>query len=140
MARSTLSRRSLTIQQVFLLLAFLNGIVLATLVNSAWRLLKDPGSGVDHAYTTFFLAGLLVVGVGISSLIVSQRVVAPLRGLVRESHAISTDESIHQEQLAVRGTDEIARLADAFNGVLRRQRQAIDQLDSANQRLREVNK
>ena len=33
-----------------------------------------------------------------------------------------------------------ARLADAFNGVLARQRQAIAQLDTANQRLREVNK
>ena len=118
----------------------LNGIVLATLVFSAWRLLNEPWSGVDHAYTTFFLAGLLVVGVAISSLIVSQRVVRPLRRLVRESHTIATDDSASQEQLLVRGSDEIARLADAFNGVLARQRQAIAQLDTANQRLREVNK
>ena len=140
MARSNSSRRALSIQQVFLLLAVLNGIVLATLVYSAWRLLNEPWSGVDHAYTTFFLAGLLVVGVAISSLIVSQRVVRPLRRLVRESHTIATDDSASQEQLLVRGSDEIARLADAFNGVLARQRQAIVQLDTANQRLREVNK
>ncbi|MFM7314464.1 MAG: SpoIIE family protein phosphatase [Cyanobium sp.] len=140
MARSTLSRRSLSIQQVFLLLACLNGVVLATLVFSAWRLLKEPWLGEDHAYTTFFLAGLLVVGVAISSLIVSQRVVLPLRRLVRQSHAIATDQASHQEQLPVRGSDEIARLADAFNGVLSRQRHAIHQLDDANQRLREVNK
>ena len=140
MARSNSSRRALSIQQVFLLLAVLNGIVLATLVFSAWRLLNEPWSGVDHAYTTFFLAGLLVVGVAISSLIVSQRVVRPLRRLVRESHTIATDDSASQEQLLVRGSDEIARLADAFNGVLARQRQAIVQLDTANQRLREVNK
>jgi serine phosphatase RsbU (regulator of sigma subunit) len=38
------------------------------------------------------------------------------------------------------GTDEVARLADAFNGVLHRQRQAFEQLDLANQRLRDVNK
>ena len=140
MARSNSRRRALSIQQVFLLLAVLNGIVLATLVYSAWRLLKEPWSGADHAYTTFFLAGLLVVGVAISSLIVSQRVVRPLRRLVRESHTIATDDSVSQEKLLVHGTDEIARLADAFNGVLERQRQAIVQLDNANQRLREVNK
>ena len=140
MARSNSRRRALSIQQVFLLLAVLNGFVLATLVYSAWRLLNEPWSGADHAYTTFFLAGLLVVGVGISSLIVSQRVVRPLRRLVRESHTIATDDSASQEQLVVRGSDEIARLADAFNGVLQRQRQAIVQLDNANQRLREVNK
>ena len=140
MARSNSTRRVLSIQQVFLLLAVLNGIVLATLVFSAWRLLNEPWSGVDHAYTTFFLAGLLVVGVAISSLIVSKRVVRPLRRLVRESHTIATDDSASQEQLLVRGSDEIARLADAFNGVLARQRQAIAQLDTANQRLREVNK
>ena len=140
MAHGSQRRRALSIQQVFLLLAVLNGFVLATLVHSAWRLLKEPWSGTDHAYTTFFLAGLLVVGVGISSLIVSERVVRPLRRLVRESHSIAIDDDASQEQLLVRGTDEIARLADAFNGVLQRQRQAIRELDRANTRLRQVNK
>ena len=140
MARSNSGRRTLSIQQVFLLLAVLNGIVLATLVSSAWRLLMEPWSGTAHAYTTFFLAGLLVVGVGISSMIVSRRVVLPLRRLVREAQTIATDDAHSQERLLVRGSDEIARLADAFNGVLERQREAILQLDNANQRLREVNK
>ena len=140
MATSPLRRRALSIQQVFLLLACLNGIVLAAMVWSAWRLLKEPWSGTDHAYTTFSLAGVLVLGVGVSSLIVSQRVVRPLKRLVRESHAIATDQTSQQEQLVVQGNDEIARLADAFNGVLHRQHQAIRQLDHANQRLREVNK
>ena len=140
MARSTSKRRTLSIQQVFLLLAVLNGLVLATLLHSAWRLLQEPWSSADHAYTTMFLAGLLVVGVGISYLIVSQRVIRPLGRLVRQSHAIAVADGPSEEILAVRGTDEIAKLADAFNGVLQHQRQAISQLDLANTRLREINK
>ena len=42
--------------------------------------------------------------------------------------------------LRISGTDEIARLGEAFNGVLVRQRQAFAQLDSTNRRLRDVNK
>ena len=140
MARSTQQRRALSIQQIFLLLAVLNGIVLATLLFSSWRLLQETASGRDHALTTIFLAGLLVVGVGISYLIVSQRVIRPLGRLVRQSHAIAVDEGPGAELLKVSGSDEIARLADAFNGVLRRQRQTIIQLDDTNQRLRDVNK
>jgi serine phosphatase RsbU (regulator of sigma subunit) len=140
MARSTPRRRALSIQQIFLLLGSLNGIVLATLLVTSWRLLQETGSVRDHASITLFLGGLLVINLAISSVIVSQRVIRPLRRLVRESHAIAVDEGTDGSLLCVVGTDEVARLADAFNGVLHRQRQAFEQLDLANQRLRDVNK
>jgi serine phosphatase RsbU (regulator of sigma subunit) len=140
MARSTPRRRALSIQQIFLLLGSLNGIVLATLLVTSWRLLQETGSVRDHASITLFLGGLLVINLAISSVIVSQRVIRPLRRLVRESHAIAVDEGTDGALLRVVGTDEVARLADAFNGVLHRQRQAFEQLDLANQRLRDVNK
>ena len=140
MARSTPRRRALSIQQIFLLLGSLNGIVLATLLVTSWRLLQVAGSVRDHASITLFLGGLLVINLAISSVIVSQRVIRPLRRLVRESHAIAVDEGTDGSLLRVVGTDEVARLADAFNGVLHRQRQAFEQLDLANQRLRDVNK
>lgn len=140
MARSTPRRRALSIQQIFLLLGSLNGIVLATLLVTSWRLLQETGSVRDHASITLFLGGLLVINLAISSVIVSQRVIRPLRRLVRESHAIAVEEGTDGSLLRVVGTDEVARLADAFNGVLHRQRQAFEQLDLANQRLRDVNK
>jgi serine phosphatase RsbU (regulator of sigma subunit) len=140
MARSTPRRRALSIQQIFLLLGSLNGIVLATLLVTSWRLLQEAGSVRDHASITLFLGGLLVINLAISSVIVSQRVIRPLRRLVRESHAIAVEEGTDGSLLRVVGTDEVARLADAFNGVLHRQRQAFEQLDLANQRLRDVNK
>lgn len=140
MARSTPRRRALSIQQIFLLLGSLNGIVLATLLYTSWRLLKESGSATGHATITLFLGGLLVVNLAISSVIVSQRVIRPLRRLVREAHAIAVDEGTDGALLRVVGNDEVARLADAFNGVLHRQRQAFEQLDQANQRLRDVNK
>jgi serine phosphatase RsbU (regulator of sigma subunit) len=140
MAHSTPSRRALSIQQIFLLLGSLNGIVLATLLVTSWRLLQEAGSVRDYASITLFLGGLLLINLAISSVIVSQRVIRPLRRLVRESHAIAVDEGTDGSLLRVVGTDEVARLADAFNGVLHRQRQAFEQLDLANQRLRDVNK
>lgn len=140
MARRSRRGRVLTIQQIFLLLAILNGIVVASLFVSAWQLLTDQASSLQHAYTTMFLAGLLVVGVAISYRIVSLRVVGPLSRLVRQSYAIASDDCPDTELPVAPGNDEIARLAEAFNVVLGRQRQAIDQVDSANRRLREVNK
>lgn len=133
-------RRVLSIQQVFLLLAVLNGIVVLILLASAWRLLNEPWFSNAHAYTTIALASLLVLGVAISYLIVSQRVIRPLGRLVRESQAISSRDAASSRVLGVHGSDEIARLAQAFNGVLERQRLAIAQLDDANQRLRQVNR
>ena len=140
MARRIAQRRALSIQQVFLLLAALNGLVLATLLYSSWRLLKEPWSSTDHAYTTMALAAVLVLGVAISYLIVSQRIIRPLGRLVRESRAIAAENGPVGDLLPVRGTDEVARLADAFNGVLHRQRRAMQDLDAVNQRLRKVNK
>lgn len=133
-------RRSLSIRQVFLLLAVLNGIVLATLLWSSWVLLQQPTSSNIHAYITIFLSTLLVAGVVISYFIVSQRVIRPLSGLVRGSHDIACANGSSAELLPVRGTDEIARLAEAFNGVLQRQRDAFRQLHATNQRLRLANK
>lgn len=140
MARSTPKRRTLSIQQIFLLLGTLNGIVLGTLLVSSWRLMMDAGSATGHAYITWFLGGLLVINLAISSVIVFQRVICPIRRLVRQAHAIAVDQDYDGAFLQVVGSDEVARLVYAFNGVLHRQRQAFEQLDQANQRLRDVNK
>ncbi|MFU8884058.1 MAG: SpoIIE family protein phosphatase [Cyanobacteriota bacterium] len=140
MTRSSRRGRNLSIQQIFLLLAILNGIVVASLFFSAWQLLTDQASSLQHAYTTIFLAVLLVVGVAISYRIVSVRVTGPLGRLVRQSYAIASDDCQGDELLLAQGSDEIARLAEAFNAVLLGQRRAIELVDSANRRLREVNK
>jgi serine phosphatase RsbU (regulator of sigma subunit) len=140
MARSSpRGQHKLTIQQIFLLLACLNGVVLASLLLSAWQLLHDQTSGVQHAATTIFLALLLVVGLGISYRIVAVRVIRPLSRLVYQSDNLAFDYSRDRALLDVQGNDEIARLAHAFNGVLYRQRQAIEELDAANKRLRDMN-
>ena len=112
MARSTPKRRTLSIQQIFLLLGSLNGIVLATLLYTSWRLLKESGSATGHATITLFLGGLLVVNLAISSVIVSQRVIRPLRRLVREAHAIAVDEGTDGALLRVVGNDAVARWGD----------------------------
>jgi serine phosphatase RsbU (regulator of sigma subunit) len=139
-SRQRVQQHSLTIQQIFLLLAILNGIVLGSLLLSSWQALYDRTSGHQHAITTIFLAVLLVIGLAISYRIVSVRVIKPLRRLVRQSDALATDSSSDHTLLAVQGNDEVAGLTRAFNGVLCRQRLAIEQLDSANRRLREMNK
>jgi serine phosphatase RsbU (regulator of sigma subunit) len=140
MARSRQrDRHALTIQQIFQLLACLNGVVLASLLLSAWQLLHDQTSSVQHAATTIFLALLLVVGLVISYRIVALRVIRPLGRLVRQSDNLAFDHSLDRILLDIEGNDEIARLAHAFNGVLLRQREAIQELDAANSRLREVN-
>ena len=118
----------------------MNGIVLLALLLSSWQLLNEQTSGDQHAITTIFLALLLAIMLGISYRIVAVRVVRPLSRLVSQSDALATDDSSQRSLLSVQGNDEIARLARAFNGVLRRQRQAIEQLDSANHQLRQMNK
>jgi phosphoserine phosphatase RsbU/P len=130
---------ALTIQQIFLLLACLNGVVLASLLLSAWQLLQDQTSSVQHAATTIFLALLLVVGLGISYRIVAVRVIRPLGRLVHQSDSLAFNDSLDRTLLEVQGNDEVARLAHAFNGVLLRQRQAMQELDDANHLLREMN-
>jgi len=57
---------------------------------------------------------------------------------VRQAYSIATDDS--NELLTLRGSDEIARLTEAFNSVLVRQRHAYDMVDSAHQRLKDVTK
>jgi len=143
MTRISQMRRRLTIHQVFLLLGILNGIVLFSLFFSAWQLLNDSEVSADqHAYTTIFLAALLVVGLAISFRIILLRVIDPLRRLVKQSYAIASSESDGTEatSLRVQGNDEVAKLAEAFNTVLHGQRVAIGQLDAANRRLQDVNK
>lgn len=129
----------LSIQQIFLLLAVLNGVVLSTLLVSSWRLLREPSFSRDHALTTMVLAALLVLGALISYLIVFGRVIRPLRSLVRQSHQIANDDASRDVRLRVAGSDEISRLAQAFNGVLGRQHQAMLALDEVNQKLKQVN-
>ncbi|MFQ6538131.1 MULTISPECIES: SpoIIE family protein phosphatase [Aphanothece] len=133
--------RELSIRNIFLLLAILNGVVLCYLIYSAWSALQDSAAGQMHAHTTLFLAILLVIGVTISYRIVSQRVIRPLRRLAWESYAIAHQPSLEDDLvLNVEGSDEISSLTKAFNQVLRSQRDAIVQLDSANQKLRDVNR
>lgn len=141
MAKSRQRRQHvLTIQQIFRLLAILNGVVVGSLLVSAWQLLRDPTSSLQHAATTIFLALLLVIGLGISYRIVAVRVIRPLGHLVDQSDYLASEDSREHALLDVQGNDEIARLTHAFNGVLLRQRRAIEQLDSVNRRLREMNK
>jgi serine phosphatase RsbU (regulator of sigma subunit) len=123
--------RTLTISQIFSLLAILNGIVLFSLLLSAWQLLHDQSSNVQHGYTTIFLAVLLVIGVAISYRIVALRVVGPLARLARQSEAIAADDQRSDDLLLVRGSDEIARLTEAFNAVLVSQRRAIAQVEDS---------
>ena len=137
-SRARRKGRVLSIQQIFLLLAILNGIVLGYLIYSASTLLGNPASSQMQAQTTIFLAVLLAIGVTISYRIVSLRVVEPLGRLVREAYAIASGDSA--ELLSLRGSDEIGRLTDAFNHVLTRQRQAYDMVDQAHQRLVDVTK
>jgi len=84
-------RNVLTIQQIFQLLAILNGIVLVALLVSSWQLLLDRTSSQQHAITTIFLALLLAIMLGISYRIVALRVVRPLSRLVFQSHALAAD-------------------------------------------------
>ena len=138
--RSRQAVRDLSIRQVFLLLAVLNGIVLLALLISSWRLLLEPSYSSYHAYTTIFLSFLLVVGVGISYRIVTLRVILPLNRLVRESQSMVRDDLDIGDRLRVSGSDEIARLAAAFNDVLQLRSNAIFSLDRVNQRLTTVNR
>jgi len=124
-------RRALTIRQIFTLLAILNGIVLFSLLLSASQLLRDQASGTLHAYTTIFLSVLLVFGVAISYRIVAMRVVAPLVRLARQSQQIAADNQRSSELLVVHGSDEIARLTEAFNAMLVSQRRAIGQVEDS---------
>lgn len=131
-------KRVLSIQQIFLLLAILNGIVLVYLIYSASTLLSDPSSSQMQAQTTIFLAVLLVIGVTISYRILSLRVVEPLGRLVCQAYSIASGDS--NDLLTLRGNDEIGRLTEAFNAVLIRQRHAYDLVDSAHERLKDVTK
>jgi serine phosphatase RsbU (regulator of sigma subunit) len=128
---ATRRARDLTIRQIFSLLAILNGIVLISLLLSAWQLLTDRGLVEQHAYTTLFLGGLLVLGVATSYRIVSLRVVEPLARLARQSERIAADDQRSDDLLVVHGSDEIARLTEAFNAVLLSQRRAIAQVEDS---------
>jgi serine phosphatase RsbU (regulator of sigma subunit) len=140
MARHYFGGHNLSIRQIFLLLAILNGIVLGYLMYSAWEVIRSPEFTEIHAHTTFYLGLLLVVGAAISYLIVSRRVVRPLRRLVHATYAIAFAPDKTRDLLEGEGRDEVGKLVEAFNTLLRQQRQAMVQLDDANRRLRAVNK
>jgi phosphoserine phosphatase RsbU/P len=122
-----------SIQQTIQLLAVLNGIVVATLLVSAWRLLQEPSFSRAHAITTILLAGLLVLGAAISYRILVQRVIHPLERLVRQSDQIASvgDAGGQLLRLATHDSDEIASLTQAFNGVLGRLRRTNQQLEDS---------
>ena len=136
------SPRLRSLQQVVQVLAVLNGIIVATLLVSAWRLLREPSFSRAHAHTTIFLAALLVVGAAISYRIVIQRVIRPLDYLVRQSERLATEAMASETLLRLPGSDsdEILMLTDAFNGVLLRQRDSLAELDRLNRRLKVINK
>lgn len=86
-------QHKLTIQQTFLFLACLHGVVSASLLLSAWQLLHGQTFGVQHAATTIFPALLLVVGLGIAYRIVAARGSRPLSRLVYQSGNLAVDHS-----------------------------------------------
>lgn len=137
-SRPARRKRVLSIQQVFLLMAILNAIVLAYLIYSASTLLNNPGSSEIQAVTTIFLAVLLGSEVSLSYWILSQRVVQPLRRLAQQAYVIASNDSA--DLLTLRGNDEIGRLTEAFNTVLLRQREAYELVDTAHQSLKKVTK
>ena len=128
----------ISIQNVFTLIAVINGLVLAYLVIAATQLLLVPGNRSAEAYVSLFLTLLLVVLAIISYQIIARRIIRPIGRLVREASCIESDDM--SSLLTIRSNDEISRLAQAFNTVLGKMRQAIISGDIANQKLMEANR
>jgi serine phosphatase RsbU (regulator of sigma subunit) len=127
-----------SIQNVFTLIAVINGLVLAYLVIAATQLLLVPGNRSAEAYVSLFLTLLLVVLAVISYQIIARRIIRPIGRLVREASHIESDDM--SSLLTIRSDDEISRLAQAFNTVLGKMRQAIITGDITNQKLLEANR
>jgi two-component system, OmpR family, sensor kinase len=79
---------------------------------------------IDDVSQTMALVGIVVVIVGsLLSWVAAGRVVAPVHQLTRTARSIS--ETDLSERITVRGSDEVALLAQTFNGMLDRLEQAF---------------
>jgi serine phosphatase RsbU (regulator of sigma subunit) len=131
-------RRTLSIRKAFTLIAVVNGLVLAYLVFASVQLIRVSGGSSTETYVSLFLTLLLVVLAIISYQILAGRIIQPIARLVNEATFIESNDM--QSLLTVRNHDEISRLAQAFNMVLGKMRQALIAGDLANQQLLEANR
>jgi serine phosphatase RsbU (regulator of sigma subunit) len=127
-----------SIQQVFTLIAIVNGLVLLYLVIAAIQLLMAPGARSAETYVSLILTLLLVILAIISYQIITRRIILPIARLVREASEIGSDD--RTSLLTIRSNDEISRLAKAFNMVLVKMRHALVAGETSNQRLMEANR
>jgi phosphoserine phosphatase RsbU/P len=127
-----------SIQQVFTLIAIVNGLVLLYLVIAGIQLLRVPGSRSAEIYVSLILTLLLVILAIISYQIIARRIILPIARLVREASAIESDDMT--SLLTIRSNDEISRLAKAFNIVLTKMRQALIAGEASNRQLLEANR
>ena len=127
-----------SIQQVFTLIAIVNGLVLLYLVIAAIQLLMVPGARSAEIYVSLILTLLLVILAIISYQIITKRIILPIARLVREAGEIESDD--RRSLLTIRSNDEISKLAQAFNMVLVRMRQALSAGEASNQQLLEANR
>lgn len=85
---------------------------------------------------------LLIMLMGLSAMacyqIMSRRIIRPLAMLAEESNQIAHNRP--GQELSVYSQDEVGRLAEAFNAVLRRLRSALREADSANRQIRAAHK
>ncbi|MFM7267982.1 MAG: SpoIIE family protein phosphatase [Cyanobium sp.] len=126
--------RQLSIEATFTLITLINASVLLYLLGAAIGSLRLSGSGDGPVVVTLSLTVLLAVLAALSYLILRQRIVGPIRRLLREARLIHGDEP--DRFFSTAGEDEISLLAAGFNAVLTRMRQALRDLDGSNQQLR----
>lgn len=119
-------------------ITLVNGLVLLYLVIAAIQLLRVPGNRSAEIYVSLILTLLLVILAVLSYQIIARRIIRPIARLVREAGAIESDDM--HSLLTIRSNDEISRLAQAFNAVLARMRQALVAGEASNQQLLEANR
>lgn len=127
-----------SIQQVFTLIAIVNGLVLLYLVIAAIQLLLVPGTHSAEIYVSLILTLLLVILAIISYQIIARRIILPIARLVREASEIESGD--RTSLLTIRSNDEISKLAQTFNMVLIKMRQALLAGEASNQQLLEANR
>ncbi|MCP9859137.1 MULTISPECIES: SpoIIE family protein phosphatase [unclassified Cyanobium] len=133
------SRRTVaSIQRVFTLIAIVNGLVLLYLVVAAIQLLMVSGARSAEIYVSLILTLLLVILAVISYQIITRRIVRPIARLVREASEIESGD--RTSLLTIRSNDEISKLAQTFNMVLVKMRQALMDGEASNQQLLEANR
>lgn len=85
---------------------------------------------------------LLIILLGLSATasyqIMARRIVRPLTLLAEESAQIAHNQP--GQELSVYSHDEVGRLAEAFNAVLRRMRAALKEADAANRQIKAAHK